>query len=117
MTHVVGETYEIPLQDGESVHGKAVTVTEDEFGEFVRYDILEYGGVLEDGSPNPDERYISQEYYYPKALDISGIEKNTEMPLEYADKSYYEDFMWAMYQTDVTEPRQIVEEYNAIVNR
>ena len=111
MQFVVGEVYEIPLQEGGSVHGKAISVNEDELGTYVRYDIQEYGGVLKDGSPDPDHRYITQEYYYPKVMDTSGLENGTGMPLEYAGKLYYDDFFWTYYPKDTSVQKALVEEY------
>lgn len=105
----VGEVYEIDHKGGTAVQGKLLGMWEDGEFEWFRFDILDNGGIDEDGRPDPNERYIV-DYCQRKTVDYSGIEKATNMPSAYAGKSL-EDFNWSFYPGNGADIRVEVTQF------
>lgn len=94
---IPGERELLTLQDGTEVEGVVRDSKDEEDAWIVRYFIPEWND------------YKTGEWRYPKGVgDTSGIEKHTNMPIDYAGK-YLSDFNWRLYPQDTTEQRELVE--------
>ena len=95
---------DILVIDGNEVDVVVEEVIEEDDAFAISYFIPEWSDI-ENG-----RRYVTQPYHYWKRKDYSGIEKNTGMPKDYANKSL-KDFNWAVYRQDVASNQKIVSDF------
>ena len=89
----------LEIDEGQEVEAIVRDSREEEDAIVVRYIIEEWGG------------YKTGEYRYPKGVgDVSGIERNTNMPRDYAGKML-EDFKWHYYQQETEKQQKTVQTY------
>lgn len=55
-------------------------------------------------------KYYTQEYYYPKYEDYSGIVRTTGMPVDYSDKTLA-DFRWELYHGGAAVQKDMVSRF------
>lgn len=98
----VGERDVICLQDDTEVEVVVREVIEEDDAFAITYMVPEWS--------SEEHEYITQPYHYQKRIDYSGIEKNTGMPRDYANKTL-QDFNWAVYRQGMEGSQKIVSDF------